>query len=66
MSYSQNEESKNVFKISTGELTDKRLLGKPRMNIPEIEIQKANCIQLAGDRNQWKTFVNATFDLRAP
>jgi hypothetical protein len=52
----------------------KRPLGRPRrrwednikMDLREIGINGANCIQLAQDRVQWRVFVNMVMNLRVP
>jgi hypothetical protein len=57
-----------------GRPDDKRPLGRPRrrwednikMNLREIGIDGANCIQLAQDRVQWRTFLNMVMNLRVP
>ena len=49
-------------------------LGRPRpryednirMNLKEICANRRNWIDLAQDRDYWRTFVNATLNLRVP
>jgi hypothetical protein len=36
------------------------------MDLREIGINVANCIQLAQDRGQWRAFVNTVMNLRVP
>jgi hypothetical protein len=57
-----------------GKPEGKRPLGRPRrrwednikMDLREIGIDGANCIQLAQDRVKWRAFVNTEMNLRVP
>ena len=68
------EEGRSAFKILTRKPTGKRPLGRPRgrwednikMDLEEISISAGNWIDSAQDRNYWRAFVNAAFDLRVP
>ena len=68
------EEGRRAFKISTGKLTGKRPLGRPRcrwkdnirMDLEEIGINAGNWVDSAQDRNYWRALVNAALSLRVP
>ena len=68
------EEGRSAFKILTGKPTGKRPLGRPRrtwednirMDLEEIGINAGNWVDLAQDRNYWRTLVNAPLNLRVP
>jgi hypothetical protein len=67
-------EGRGLYRILVGRLEGKRPLGRPRrrrennikMDLREIGIDGANCIQLAQDRVQWQAFVNTVMNLRVP
>ena len=61
---------RHAFKTLTG----KRLLGRPmrrledkiRMDLKEIGINTRNWIDFAQNRDYWRDFLNAAFNLRVP
>jgi hypothetical protein len=67
-------EGRGVYRVLVGRPEGKRPLGRPRrrwednikMDVEEIRIEGANCIQLAQDRVQWRAFVNTVMNLRVP
>ena len=67
-------EGRSAYKILTGKLTGKRLLGRPRrrwednirMDLEEIDINAGNRVDSAQDRNYWRALVNAALNLRVP
>jgi hypothetical protein len=67
-------EGRGVYKDSVGRPEARRPLRRPRcrwednvkMDLREIGIDGANCIQLAQDRVQWRAFVNTAMNLRVP
>jgi hypothetical protein len=66
-------EGRGVYRVLVGR-EDKRPLGRPRrrwedninIDLREIGIDGANCIQLAQDRVQGRAYVNAVMNLRVP
>jgi hypothetical protein len=62
------------YRILVGMPEGKRPLERPRrrwednikLDLREIGIDGANWIQLAGDRVQWRAFVNTVMNLRVP
>ena len=65
------DEGRSAFKILTGEPTGMRPLGRPRrrqdnirMDLEEIVKNARNWVDLAKDRDYWRTLVNAALDLR--
>ena len=66
------EKVRSVFKILTGTITGKRLLGRPRhrwensirMDLEEIGVNMKNWNDLAQDRNPWRPLVNAALNFR--
>ena len=57
----------------TGKPTGKRPLGRPRrrwennrMDLKEVNINMRNWVDLAQDKNYWRTLVNAALNLRVP
>jgi hypothetical protein len=67
-------EGRSVYRVLIGRSEGKRPLGRPRrrwednirMDLREIGIERANWIQLAQDRVQWRVFVNTVMNLRVP
>jgi hypothetical protein len=67
-------EGRHVYRVLAGRPEGKRRLGRPRrrwednikMDLREIGIDGANCIQLAQDKVQWWNFVNTVTNLRVP
>jgi hypothetical protein len=65
-------EGRGVYRVLVGRPEGKRPLGRPRrrwkdnskMDLREIGIDRANWIQLAQDRVQWRAFVNTVINLR--
>ena len=63
---------RSAFKILTGKLTGKRLLGRPRrrwednirIDLEEIVINAGNWVDSAHDMNYWRALVNAALNLR--
>ena len=68
------EEGRIAFKILTGKPTGKRPLGRPRrrwedtirMDLEEIGINAGNWVDLAQDRDCWRSLANAALKLRVP
>ena len=66
------KEGRSAFKILTGKPTGKRPLGRPRrrwedsirMDLEEIGIIAGNWVDSTQDRDYWRAFVNAAFNLR--
>jgi hypothetical protein len=67
-------EGRGVYRVLVGRPEGKTQLERPRlrwednikMDLREIGIDGANCIQLAQDRVQWRAFVNTVMNLRVP
>jgi hypothetical protein len=67
-------ETKNAYRILVGKPEGKRPLGKPRrrwvdnnkMDLREIGWGGMDWIELAQDRDQWRTLVNTVMNLRVP
>jgi hypothetical protein len=65
---------RDVYRILVGRPEYKRPLGRPRhrwednikMDLREIWIDRANRIQLAQDRVQWRAYVITLMNLRFP
>ena len=66
------EEGRSAFKILTGTATGKRPLGRPswedniRLDLKEISINMRNWVDLAQDRDYWRSLVNVTLNLWIP
>ena len=66
------EEGRSAFKILTGKPTGKRPLGTPkrrwedniRMDLKEMGINTRNRVDLAQDKDYWRTLVNVALNLR--
>jgi hypothetical protein len=67
-------EKRNTYRILVGMLEGKRPLGRPRrrwvdnikMDLREIGWDGRDWIDLAQDRDQWRTLVNAVMNFRVP
>jgi len=68
------EEIRGVYRVLVGKPEGNRLLGRPRHkwedNI-EIDLQEVRCgsmdwIDLAQDRDHWRTLVNGLMNLQVP
>ena len=62
---------RSAFKVSTGKPTEKRPVGRPRsrwednirMDLKEIGINSMNWVDSDQDRDYWRVFVDAAFNL---
>ena len=71
---SQSGGGRSAFKMLTGKSTGKRTLGRPRhrwednikMDLKEIGINTRNWVDLAQNRDYWRSLVNAALNLRVP
>jgi hypothetical protein len=67
-------EGRSVYGVLVGKPEGKRPLGRPRhrwennikIDLREIEIDRANWIRLAHYRVRWQAFVNTVMNLRIP
>jgi hypothetical protein len=67
-------EKRNEYRILVGKPVGKRPLGRPRcrwvdnikMDLRELGWGGMDWIDLAQDRNQWRTLVNTIMNLRVP
>jgi hypothetical protein len=67
-------EKRNTYWILVGKPEEKRSIGRPRrrqvdnikMNLREIGWGGMDWIDMAKDRDQWMTLVNAVMNLRVP
>jgi hypothetical protein len=67
-------EGRGVYKVLVKRPEGKRPLGRPRrrwednikMDLREMEIDGANWIELAQDKDQWRAVVNTVMNLRVP
>jgi hypothetical protein len=67
-------EKRNAYRILAGNPEGKRPLGRPRrtwvnnikMDLREIGWDGMDWIDLAQDRDQWRTLVNTVMNLRVP
>jgi hypothetical protein len=70
--FSTNGEKRNSYRILVGNLEEKRPLGRPRrrwvdtikMDLRELGRNGMDWTDLAQDRDQWRTLVNAVLNLR--
>jgi hypothetical protein len=67
-------EGRGVYRVLVGRPERKRPLARPRrrwednikMDLREIGIDGANCNRLAGDKVQWRAFVNTVMNFGVP
>jgi hypothetical protein len=67
-------EKRNVYRLLVGKPEEKRPLGRPRrrwmgnirMDLGELGWGDVDRIDLAKDRNKWRTLVNSVLNLRVP
>jgi hypothetical protein len=74
MACSTKGEKRNAYRIFVGEPEGKRPLGRPRrrwvdnikMDLRDIGWDGMDWFDLAQDREQWRSLVNAVMNLRVP
>jgi len=67
-------ERRGVYKVLMGKPEEKRPLGRPRRGWEDnikLDLQEVGCgildwIELAKDRDRWRTFVNLVMNLQGP
>jgi hypothetical protein len=72
--YSTNGEKRNAYRISVGKPEGKRPLGRPRcrwedsikMDLREIGWGGMAWIDVAQDRDQWRTILKMVMNIRVP
>jgi hypothetical protein len=72
--YSTNGAKRNAYRILVGKREGKRPLGRPirrwgdsiKINLREIGWDGMDWIDLAQDRDQWRTLVNTAMNVRVP
>ena len=70
----RTEQSRNAYRVLVGKPEGKRPLGRPRlrwednikMDLREVGCDPGECIYLAEDRDQWRSYVRAVMNLRVP
>ena len=68
------EQSRNTYRVLVGKPEGKRPLGRPRrrwednikVDLKEVGYDPGECIDLAEDRNQWRSYVRAVMNFRVP
>ena len=68
------EQSRHAYRVLMGKPEGKRPLGRPRrrwgdntkMDLREVDCDPGEWIDLAEDRDQWRTYVKAVMKLRVP
>ena len=68
------EQSRNAYRVLVGKPEEKRPSGKPRCNLEDkikMELRDVVCdpgdwMNIAEDRDQWRTYVRAVMNLQVP